>query len=261
MQPHSTQPVLKAILFDLDDTLIDWGDFFDDWETLETRNLHGVYRYLREQGHMLGGLTPFMQEYTRRARDAWGSARLTLEAPHVGRVLVATAEACGVPPGTLDEDACLKAYDWDGHLHAKVFPDVPPALRLLQQTPLRLGIVTNAFQPMWMRDLELARYGLRDFFPTCRFSAADVGYLKPHPRIFNAALECLDVPPESVVFIGDNPTADIGGAKQVGMKAILRVRANVRRFIPQGVKPDARLDTLAALPGILDRWFPGWRSG
>lgn len=256
--PHT----LNAVLFDLDDTLIDWGDFFDDWERIESRYIRSVYQYIRQRGHMLGGVTKFAQEYTRRARSAWVNARNTLEAPHVGKVLIETAEALGVPAGTLTIDDCLNAYGWGRAEGVNVFPDVPPMLERLVASKIKVGIVTNAFQPMWMRDRELAEHGLLDYFPDCRISAADVGRLKPHSRIFHEALQTIDEKPENVVFIGDNLSADIGGAQKVGMKAVLRTRRiqRHRRHGPPLIEPDARLDTFEELPPILDKWYPGWHE-
>jgi putative hydrolase of the HAD superfamily len=54
-----------------------------------------------------------------------------------------------------------------------------------------------------------------------RFVASvDVGWRKPHPMIFQAALRDLQVPSRNVVFVGDNWTADVQGPRHVGMSAI-----------------------------------------
>jgi FMN phosphatase YigB (HAD superfamily) len=59
--------------------------------------------------------------------------------------------------------------------------------------------------------------------------------------------------------VGDNPEADVVGAQQVGMKAVLR---NIKReglVYRQGITPDAAIDTLHDMLPILDTWYPGWR--
>jgi putative hydrolase of the HAD superfamily len=48
-----------------------------------------------------------------------------------------------------------------------------------------------------------------------------VGVEKPHPRIFEAALEAAGVDPAAVLLIGDDPVADVEGARAVGMRAVL----------------------------------------
>jgi len=52
--------------------------------------------------------------------------------------------------------------------------------------------------------------------------SCEVGYLKPHPRIFQHALDALGVGPEETVMVGDSLRADVGGAKALGMTAVLK---------------------------------------
>jgi FMN phosphatase YigB (HAD superfamily) len=139
-----------------------------------------------------------------------------------------------------------------------VFPEAFEVLALLRERDIKLGVVTNAFQPMWLRDIEMQALGLLDFFPTCRFSAADVGYLKPHPNIFDAALKCLETTSEETIYVGDNPVADIAGSQAAGLRAVLRVRTPTPPLISGLVVPDAAINSLRELPAVLDEWFPGW---
>lgn len=171
-----------------------------------------------------------------------------------------TLKRLGVATDSLDVDEVLRAYDWNVVPGTVVFPDVPPMLDVLRQAGIRLGIVTNASQPMAMRDAELKAHGLINYFPDCRLSAADAGYLKPDRRIFTCALERLGTTPKETVFIGDNPDADIAGALSVGMKAVLRVSEHAaENGAFAGYQP--RLHSFEQLPGILDQWYPGWRNG
>ncbi len=121
-----------------------------------------------------------------------------------------------------------------------MFPEVPEIINLLLRNHIKIGIVTNAYQPMWQRDIEIQEYGLFDYFPDCRISAADVGYLKPHPAIFQAALDRLHFKADETVFIGDSLEADIVGAQRAGMRAIWRELAH-RSHPASGIKPDAQL--------------------
>ena len=44
---------IRAVLFDMDDTLIDWSGAQGDITSIETRHLRNVYHYLAQQNHPL----------------------------------------------------------------------------------------------------------------------------------------------------------------------------------------------------------------
>jgi HAD superfamily hydrolase (TIGR01509 family) len=250
--------MLKAVLFDMDDTLIDWSGFGRQWESRERRRLRDVFDYARAL-HPLDDFDSFADSFFSHSREAWESGRGSLRAPHVGQVLVTSLVAAGVPETLLDERRCLEAYPWDAAPGVVVFPDVPPFLSLLRAHGIRTGIVTNAYHPMWLRDRELESFGLLEYFPECRISAADTGYLKPHPAIFEHALDCLGVTASEAVFVGDNPVADIAGAQGVGMQAVLRVTHPTPPMLSGLIMPDHALNSFEELPAVLDEWHPGWR--
>ena len=252
---------LKGVLFDFDDTLIDWSGVDLDWREIETLRLTKVHTYINRD------IQPFdvevdtlVSHYMERTRDAWAEGRSTLRAPNMPNVLMTTLDELGLAKDKLDRDALLKAYDWSVVPGTTVFPDVPPMLEELIDNDIRIGIVTNASQPMRMRDVELVTHKLFDYFPHCRLSAADAGYLKPHPRIFQHALKVLGTQPEETVFIGDNPIADVAGSQAVGMRAVLRVKKTTQKMISGLIVPDAAVNSFHELPMILDEWYSGWRK-
>lgn len=250
---------LKAVLFDLDDTLLDWSDVYTDWAAYEYPFLRRVFDYICREVHPLRDVQPFVDEFHARTREGWTAGRGTFIAPHLGKILVKSAEAVGVPAGLLDAEECLKVYGWRAVPGSRLFPEVPHILSLLHHNGIKVGIVTNAYQPMWVRDVELEQHGLLRYFPDCRISAADVGYLKPHPAIFKAALDLIGIEPGEAVFVGDNPTADVAGAQAAGLHAVLRVTRSPQLMLSGLIIPDAALNSLEELPDILDDWYPGWR--
>lgn len=253
-------PVLKAVLFDLDDTLIDWSGFDHDWERRERELLRSVYDYACAELHPLDDFEALVAAFFARTRAAWEDARTSLRAPHVGTVLADSLVDLGVPQARVNVHRLLEAYPWGAQPGAVAFPDALEVLPLLRQHGVRVGIVTNAYQPMWLRDREIEHLGLLPYFPECRVSAADFGYLKPHPSIFEHALRLLDACPDETVFVGDNPVADIAGAQAAGLRAILRVTHPVPPMLSGLIVPDRALNSLRELPDILDQWFPGWRA-
>ncbi len=256
-------PTLKAVLFDLDDTLISWANFLDSWRTHEMRHLGYLYEYVHAQGYPLNvPLEALHEQFSRRVRLAWEQARSTLRAPHFGVIVTETLAHfgldCSEEPLTMA--ACIEAYRWGAYDGVTVFPDVPQALETLRQHGVEIGIVTNAYHPAVMRDRELDQLGLLSYFPRSetRITAADVGYLKPHPYIFRHALNVMGAAPDEAVFVGDNLSADIDGARKVGMRAVLRT-VHGHSPLQRMIVPDACVNDLDQLLLVLDEWYPDWR--
>lgn len=99
-------------------------------------------------------------------------------------------------------------------------------LEYLHRRAYRIGLISNTGRSpgRTLRRL-LDMFGLLRFFDATIFSN-EVGWLKPDRRIFMAAVEKLDVEPERILHVGDDPERDVWGAKQAGMKALL-LRYNV----------------------------------
>jgi putative hydrolase of the HAD superfamily len=83
-----------------------------------------------------------------------------------------------------------------------------------------------------------------------RISAADIGYLKPHPFIYLAMLETLQVSPERSVFVGDRPINDIAGANEAGLISVLMAPPHLNR-LEESVVPDYTISCLSQLLPIL----------
>lgn len=99
----------------------------------------------------------------------------------------------------------------------RLFPDVHPTLTALKERSLQLAIVSNWnwHLPDLVREL-----GLTDYFDFIVVSAR-VGCAKPHPGIFQVALERAKARPEQVIHVGDSYHADLLGAQAVGITGVL----------------------------------------
>lgn len=96
-----------------------------------------------------------------------------------------------------------------------------PVLSALRKR-FRLGIVSNFYGNLERVCGDLA---IKEYFP-CMIDSARVGVMKPDAKIFQAALDRLDVAPGEAVYIGDNPYRDMQGAKGIGMPHIRLIGAN-----------------------------------
>jgi FMN phosphatase YigB (HAD superfamily) len=86
---------------------------------------------------------------------------------------------------------------------------------------LKLAIVSNTFIPGATVDRHLELVDLKSFFPV-RIYSSDIGYRKPHRRIFQEALRRLGVSAHHSLFVGDLVKADIVGAMRMGMRTAWR---------------------------------------
>lgn len=226
-------PAFTTILFDLDDTLF---DFTACWakgmsQTIAThpmtRDLDGgeLLDALRRHGDALWAdvmakRCDFTQYRRLRLQRAMNDFGRVAEIEHVDDFQQAYAVAC--------MDA--------------VMPDaaVQTTIRELSGR-FTLGIVTNG--PEDMAFIKLDRLGLSTYFPPERvFISELIGYHKPNPRIYAAALEQLDAAPEQVLFVGDTWEADVSGAMEAGMSAVW--------INPKGKKPATDHQPLAVIERV-----------
>lgn len=253
--------MLKAVLFDLDNTLIDW-ETTGPWEEEVARRFATLYRVIGERVRPWHGMTPddVRAVFVEEMNDAWERAIATLVPVNHMDVLRRALVKVGVPEPSLTAELLDEAYDWQPHANLTIYPEVPEVLETLRAHGLTLGIVTNASQSMTLRDRELVHVRILDYFPACRISAIDAGYLKPDPRIFHMALDMVNAAPEQAIYVGDHLHADVMGAQSAGMRAVWRSNGEV---IPPDVdiEPDGIVKDLRELPPLLDRWYPGWRNG
>lgn len=93
------------------------------------------------------------------------------------------------------------------------------------------------------------------FAAALEYAAGTQAYVigKPSVELLRLALEDMGVRPDEAVMVGDDVTADVGGAHAVGMRSVL-VRTG--KFTPEALeaasaKPDAVIDSVAGLPEVL----------
>lgn len=92
------------------------------------------------------------------------------------------------------------------------------ALEDVRQKGYRMAIVSNFdYAPAAYALIE--KYRIGRFFERIVISE-EVGWRKPKPVIFERAMDLLGIGPDEALFVGDNFTADVCGAKGVGMDAV-----------------------------------------
>ena len=128
----------------------------------------------------------------------------------------------------------------------RIFEDAKEVLREIKGIGLKLGLVTNNHSTDFHLRL-LQKFNLDKFFDAIVVSS-EIGIRKPHKGIFLHCLKMLGVNNESSIFIGDNPTQDIQGAKNAGIRSIWIKR---KRYDEVPTKPDWTVESIRQAEEII----------
>jgi putative hydrolase of the HAD superfamily len=241
--------MLRGVLFDLGSTLQEYRH--EDWDRAGRELSRNLYEYIEARGHgeKLPPLDEFMELMHTSTRAQWAEVRRTMRGRPMLDLLQPVFDKFGIEE--LRPEECL--LPWYGHTTEFVYiePDVRPALETLLDWGLKLGLVSNTSWPAAAHDPDLERLNIIDLLP-CRFYSCEIGWEKPAPQIFHAALDCLGLPPDEVAFVGDFLQYDVKGAQGVGMKGIWKkVPGRSPDVDDHTIVPDAIITRIGELPGVL----------
>ncbi len=236
--------MLRAVLFDWGDTLMRWapGDGM-----LEAGHRAGLTAISRADLATDGSVT----DYFRRVYEPnfWVPGVLEeLEYPALVRELLGQF---GIQPTDEELDAYLEAEHAEWRPARQLGATTHALLESLRSRGLKLGLVSNAFDPGPLLHRDLADIGVAERIDFAVFSS-EVGKRKPHPLIFETALNALGVEARDALFVGDALFQDVGGAGRLGMKTVQAVwfRADDN---PEGGDPDFVAFTQYDVLNIVDR--------
>lgn len=186
---------ISAKLFDLDDTLFDRDRAFRSWaETfvctrLETRD---ELRYREAVDGLVsldaGGYCPRETLFS-KVKETYPSFQDSI-------------------------DSLVETFYQQFLCHMSLEEETQRLLDALGQAGLPFGIVTNG---SYRQKYKVEVLGLHRL-TSCIFISEVFGCKKPEAKIFLAAASCLGAPAKEVLFVGDNPHADIWGAQRAGMR-------------------------------------------
>ena len=221
--------MLRAVLFDVDFTLCRPGPELSPERYARIAARHGV------------------ELDTTRHDEAREAAVLNLkrhpELLHDDSVWHAFTEeifvGMGGPADLASECATEIEQGWEAPENFELYEDALPVLEELRAAGLRIGLVSNG-----IRDLtEFVAHHLLEV--DAIVDSRRHGRVKPHPTIFQAALDLLGVAPVEAAMVGDSLDEDVEGARALGMRALLVDRENRHPEV------EDRLIDLYGLPAAL----------
>lgn len=243
---------LNTVIFDFDDTLIDWSDCKTTWPELMIGHLNPIVDYLVEQGYEMPEKTAVHKQYKNILIAAWATARETGVAVSIGGIFEQCLDRWQVPVGMMADvmDVYAQAGGTGVVDGVKLYDETITVLDYLKENGYKIGLVTNSMSTMEMRDVELREYGIIDYFDA-RVTSGDVGFIKPDPRIYKHIMELLNTDKDHAIFVGDRPAADILGANRVGMASVWMKPAHINHDLCDA-KPDYIINKLDQLLPILE---------
>jgi 2-haloacid dehalogenase len=151
------------------------------------------------------------------------------------------AEKLGLRLSTADRDRALQ-----GWLEVRPYPEVQSTLDLLAAQRRRCVILSNGSPNMLHAALTSA--GIDGRFQAV-LSVDAIRIFKPHPRVYQMAVDALTTPPGELLFISSNGW-DAAGARAFGLPVawVNRTGAPAERL---GFSPDVVVPDLSALPALL----------
>ncbi len=223
---------IRAICFDLDNTL---------WEIEPVLN-----RAERILADWLGRRYPRIPERFTTAGMFEMRAALLAEQPHQAHDLSylrrETLARCAAEVGYKRDMAHEAFAIWHAARNqVEPYIEVIPALEELKMR-FRLATLTNG-------NADLSLIGLAHHFEVT-LSAGALGYAKPDLRAYTALAEALTLKPAEILFVGDEPHADVDGPRTAGMQTVWVNRGGV--VWPDALPAaDASVTDLAGLRALL----------
>jgi len=215
-----TGRLYRAVLFDLFGTVALFAQErlpLFEWQGKTTRSTMGTLRAVIEEklpsipfAQFFAAMSAVNQELgelrNRDMREFSSAYRFTRVLLHVGLPEVTATQQLGADLANAHMEVLAGATmvpPAHVSLLARVFPHY------------RVALISNFDHSLTARRI-IERDGASLYFHHVVISE-EHGWRKPHPRIFIDALNALNVSPSESLFVGDSPSDDIVGARQVGM--------------------------------------------
>lgn len=220
-----------AVFFDVDFTLIRPGPRFLGRGYAETCVKFGVQVDSEAFDAAVAGAAVLLDSSTQQYHD-------DLFVNYTGRIIELMG---GQGPGVMA--AAREIYDdWAHHHHFEMYDDVPEALTTLHERGLRLGLISNSHRSLTSFQTHFALDGLM----SVSVSSAEFGVMKPDPRIFQEALDRMQVTAAQAVMVGDSLSHDVLGARQLGMRGVWLDRSK------RGTLDDPTIAVIGSLTELAD---------
>lgn len=244
------KPRLEAILFDMGGTLIEFEN--SPWDVLNQRCAQRGYDFLKKQNLIKIGYEDFVYTLSKEFEKRWTACQKTLQEVDFEKVVFSLFKKLDLNLTDENRKDFMTRYYQPVTDQITLIQGAVEAVRFFREKNLKVGLLSNTIFPKRFHLEELERFGLNRYLDATIFSS-EVGFKKPHPQIFTAAIEILGISADFVAFVGDKLEDDIGGAQKIGMRTILKLKERENYSLP--IFPDATINNLTELPVAVLKLF------
>jgi FMN phosphatase YigB (HAD superfamily) len=237
---------LKAILFDMGSTLLEFEN--STWDVLRRLSTETGYEFLKEKNLTLPNLEEFSNVLSAEFLKARSEIAQSLKELKFENVIFEFFRDLNLSTSDGIYGSFLEVYYQPVTDQVTLVDGAEKVLKFFKERNLKIGLISNTIFPEEFHLRELKRFGLYPYL-NAHFFSSQVGFRKPHPQIFQLALEKLKVDPSDAVFVGDRLEEDVGGAQNVGMKGILKYHQGRDYTLP--ITPDGQVMELKELPEVV----------
>jgi putative hydrolase of the HAD superfamily len=174
--------------------------------------IYPIVRALRKHGVGVEE-KDFLREYSKADSAYRKRLRETLCESLLDNVIIEALQPLGVESPNLQTTVTMIVNEALTNRQAFWYSEAPTVLNALRKKGYKLGLISNTH---W-RVLDPTRRELDRYFDVTTLSY-EHGYVKPHPSIFLDTLKKLGVSADCCLHVGDDPIADIEGARKTGIR-------------------------------------------
>jgi putative hydrolase of the HAD superfamily len=236
---------IKAVLFDLGETLLDFGKVKATRLFREGARLS--YDFLKSCGQPVGNFEFYCWRNLIALRFRHFISNITKNDINSSALLRGLGTKKGIKLDT--EQWRHFAWLWYEPLSkiATTDPKIKETLISLKGLGLKLGILSNTFVNAYSLEKHLEQLGILDFF-SIRMYSYEFDFRKPDARIFKIAAERIGEAIENIMYVGDRIDKDIFPTLKIGMTPVLKAAyTNTGKTPPNGVLKITHISELPAL--------------
>lgn len=222
--------MIKAVIFDLDDTLYDEMQFVKGGLKKAALHISKIYKVNREKTYRL--FIKILHDHGR------------------GKIFDLALSGLGLPVNRQILDKLVSVYRYND-AKLRPFKETIPILFYLRHKGYKVALLTDGNSRVQRHKVRML--GIEPFFDCLVYSRwHGIDFEKPNQLIYKKCLKKMGLEPYDAIYVGDNPSKDFIGAKELGIRTLMlkNKRRNTAR-ITGGYEAEYIVSSLGGIPAVI----------